>query len=51
LGGARPRLQKQVDTTYDDANKQALLAKLGALYGDRLENDVAAVERGGSSSR
>jgi tetratricopeptide (TPR) repeat protein len=37
-------LEKQADATIDDANKQALLAKLGQLYGDRLEDDEAAVE-------
>src|SRR6185312_7784213 len=37
-------LQKQVDTTYDPKAKEALLGKLGALYGERLNDDEAAVE-------
>ena len=37
-------LQKQVDTTFDSAAKQNLLGKLGALYGERLNDDEAAVE-------
>jgi golgin subfamily B member 1 len=37
-------LQKQVDSTFDSAAKQNLLGKLGALYGERLNDDEAAVE-------
>ncbi len=37
-------LQKQVDSTFDSAAKQVLLGKLGALYGERLNDDEAAVE-------
>ena len=37
-------LQKQVDTTLDEKAKEALLGKLGALYGERLNDDAAAVE-------
>ena len=37
-------LQKQVDTTFDEKAKETLLGKLGALYGDRLNDDAAAVE-------
>ncbi|MCK6592674.1 MAG: hypothetical protein L6Q76_34390, partial [Polyangiaceae bacterium] len=37
-------LQKQVDITYDTKAKQGLLGKLGQLYGERLNNDEAAVE-------
>jgi tetratricopeptide (TPR) repeat protein len=37
-------LQKQVDTTFDAKAKEALLGKLGALYGERLNDDAAAVE-------
>lgn len=37
-------LQKQVDSTYDSTAKQNLLGKLGQLYGERLNNDEAAVE-------
>ena len=37
-------LQKQVDITYDSTAKQNLLGKLGQLYGERLNNDEAAVE-------
>jgi tetratricopeptide (TPR) repeat protein len=37
-------LEKQVDTTFDAKAKEALLGKLGALYGERLNNDDAAVE-------
>jgi tetratricopeptide (TPR) repeat protein len=37
-------LQKQVDTTFDLKAKEQLLGKLGALYGERLNDDVQAVE-------
>src|SRR5262245_9280508 len=37
-------LQKQVDITFDVKAKEVLLGKLGALYGERLNNDAAAVE-------
>jgi tetratricopeptide (TPR) repeat protein len=37
-------LQKQVDITFDVKAKEALLGKLGALYGERLNDDAAAVE-------
>ncbi len=37
-------LEKQVDTTFDAKAKEALLGKLGALYGERLNDDGAAVE-------
>jgi tetratricopeptide (TPR) repeat protein len=37
-------LQKQVDNTFDPKLKEALLGKLGALYGERLNDDAAAVE-------
>lgn len=37
-------LEKQVDTTFDAKAKEALLGKLGALYGERLNDDAAAVE-------
>ena len=37
-------LQKQVDSTFDPKAKEALLGKLGALYGERLNDDVAAVD-------
>lgn len=37
-------LQKQVDITFDVKAKEALLGKLGALYGERLNDDVQAVE-------
>ena len=37
-------LQKQVDSTFDAKAKEALLGKLGALYGERLNDDAAAVE-------
>ncbi|APR78089.1 TPR domain protein [Minicystis rosea] len=37
-------LQKQVDITFDDKAKEVLLGKLGALYGERLNDDVQAVE-------
>ncbi|WP_197041054.1 tetratricopeptide repeat protein [Chondromyces apiculatus] len=37
-------LRQQVDITFDSAAKQQLLGKLGALYGERLNNDEAAVE-------
>ena len=37
-------LQKQVDTTFDVKAKEGLLGKLGALYGERLNDDAAAVE-------
>lgn len=37
-------LQKQVDTTFDSAQKLVLLSKLAQLYGERLENDEAAVK-------
>jgi tetratricopeptide (TPR) repeat protein len=37
-------LQKQVDTTFDPKAKENLLGKLGALYGERLNDDAAAVE-------
>src|SRR5262249_33592685 len=37
-------LQKQVDTTFESNAKQNLLSKLGQLYGERLNNDEAAVE-------
>jgi golgin subfamily B member 1 len=37
-------LQKQVDITFDPKAKEALLGKLGALYGERLNDDDAAVE-------
>ncbi len=37
-------LQKQVDSTFDAKAKENLLGKLGALYGERLNDDEAAVE-------
>jgi tetratricopeptide (TPR) repeat protein len=37
-------LQKQVDSTFDPKAKENLLGKLGALYGERLNDDEAAVE-------
>ena len=37
-------LQKQVDTTFDTKAKENLLGKLGQLYGERLNDDEAAVE-------
>ena len=37
-------LQKQVDSTFDPKAKENLLGKLGQLYGERLNNDEAAVE-------
>ncbi|AKT41625.1 tetratricopeptide repeat protein [Chondromyces crocatus] len=37
-------LRQQVDITFDSNAKQQLLAKLGALYGERLNDDAAAVE-------
>ena len=37
-------LQRQVEFTFDSASKQNLLGKLGQLYGERLNNDEAAVE-------
>ncbi|HVY46993.1 MAG TPA: tetratricopeptide repeat protein, partial [Minicystis sp.] len=37
-------LQKQVDTTFDPKAKENLLSKLGQLYGERLNDDEAAVE-------
>ena len=37
-------LEKQVDSTFDSTAKQNLLSKLGALYGERLNDDAAAVE-------
>ena len=37
-------LQKQVDSTFDAKAKEVLLGKLGALYGERLNDDEAAVE-------
>jgi tetratricopeptide (TPR) repeat protein len=37
-------LQKQAEATIDEQAKQALLAKLGQLYGERLKNDEAAVD-------
>ena len=37
-------LQKQVDTTFDAKAKEVLLGKLGQLYGERLNDDEAAVE-------
>ncbi len=43
-------LRKQVDITFEPKPKEALLGKLGALYGERLNNDggrrgVAAAPR------
>ncbi len=37
-------LQKQVEVTSDFKAKEALLGKLGALYGERLNNDDAAID-------
>ncbi|HMY21754.1 MAG TPA: hypothetical protein PKA58_35770, partial [Polyangium sp.] len=37
-------LQKQVEVTADFKAKEALLGKLGALYGERLNNDDAAID-------
>jgi tetratricopeptide (TPR) repeat protein len=37
-------LQKQVDSTFDAKAKEVLLGKLGALFGERLNDDAAAVE-------
>ncbi|HSN99926.1 MAG TPA: tetratricopeptide repeat protein, partial [Candidatus Nanopelagicales bacterium] len=37
-------LQTQVEITFDSKAKETLLGKLGALYGERLNNDEAAVE-------
>ena len=37
-------LQKQVEITADFKAKEALLGKLGALYGERINNDDAAIE-------
>ena len=37
-------LQKQVDSTFESVAKQNLLGKIGALYGERLNDDEAAVE-------
>jgi tetratricopeptide (TPR) repeat protein len=36
-------LERQVDITYDTAQKTALLVKLGQMYGDRLNDDEGAV--------
>lgn len=37
-------LQKQVDVTFDAKAKENLLGKLGQIYGERLNDDEAAVE-------
>lgn len=37
-------LQKQVEVTADFKAKETLLGKLGALYGERLNNDEAAID-------
>jgi tetratricopeptide (TPR) repeat protein len=37
-------LQKQVEITADFKAKEALLGKLGSLYGERLNNDEAAAD-------
>jgi tetratricopeptide (TPR) repeat protein len=37
-------LKKQAEITFDSTAKQNVLGKLGALYGERLNNDEAAVE-------
>jgi len=37
-------LKKQAEITFDSTAKQNVLGKLGTLYGERLNNDEAAVE-------
>ena len=37
-------LEKQASATYDQAQQEQIYAKLGQLYGERLNNDEAAVE-------
>lgn len=36
-------LEKQVEVTYDSAQKVQILTKLGTIYGDRLSDDEGAV--------
>ncbi len=36
-------LERQVEVTYEDAQKIQILTKLGTIYGDRLGNDEGAV--------
>ena len=36
-------LEKQVEVTYDNAQRVVILTKLGTIYGDRLNNDEGAV--------
>ncbi len=37
-------LKKQAEITFDSKQKEIILGKLGALYGERLNDDEAAVE-------